>query len=437
MGLLSRVIQTEDSISVPDKGEATLLKSRLKEELVDSFGLLNLARMVDEAPERAKEEIGIALEGVLWKPDFAQVTQAIKDQLVREILDEVVGFGPLQPLLDDQSVTEIMVNGLKSLYYEKAGELCIANRVFSSEEQIRVVLDRILAPIGRRVDEAHPVVNARLPTGDRLNAVIQPISLDGPVVTIRKFSNRMSSLGALVDKGALPNWFAQILSIAVQMRKDIAVVGGTGSGKTTLLNALSSEISHKERIITIEDSAELRFHEHPHVVRLETREQSIEGTGTVSIRDLVKNALRMRPDRIIVGEVRGEEAIDMLQAMNTGHDGSLTTLHAGDEQEAILRLVLMARFGMDIPTDVIEAQIATALDLIVMSKRLSDGSRYVTGASEVVLSKNNTAELRGFVVFDEQKRSWQLTRIPEYITQALSMGLITDKEVKIWQSYIP
>ena len=264
-----------------------------------------------------------------------------------------MGLGPLQPLLDDDTVTEVMVNGCEHLFYERAGEIHAAERVFESADQILMVIDRILAPLGRRLDRSSPIVNARLANGDRVNAVAQPIAIDGPVVTIRKFSNRISTLDQLVERGSLPSWYAQLLRWAVLLRSDIAVAGGTGSGKTTLLNALSCEIGTAERIVTIEDSAELRFDTHPDVVRLEARDASIEGSGEVTIRDLVKNALRMRPDRIVVGECRGGEAIDVLQAMSTGHDGSLTTLHAGTAEEAVLRIVLMSRFGMDLPTDII------------------------------------------------------------------------------------
>jgi len=283
------------------------------------------------------------------------------------------------------------------------------------------------------LDRASPIVNARLANGDRVNAVAAPISIDGPAVTIRKFSQRISTLSRLVELKALPAWYAELLSWAVRSRQDIAVAGGTGSGKTTLLNALSCEIGLDERIVTIEDSAELRFDSHPDVVRLEARAASIEGTGEVSIRDLVKNALRMRPDRIVVGECRAEETIDMLQAMNTGHDGSLTTLHAGTAREAVLRLVLMSRFGMDLPTDVIEAQIATALDLLVMSHRFPDGMRMIGGMSEVGLGQDGLVELRECVAFDEASRSWGLLAEPRFVRASLEAGLLVEGEVTRWR----
>ena len=232
-----------------------------------------------------------------------------------------MGLGPLQPLIEDDTVTEIMVNGCRSAFFERGGVLYPIEHAFEDDEQIRVLIDRIISPLGRRIDERSPIVNARLKTGYRVNAVIPPVAIDGPILTIRKFSDRICSLDELVGLGSLPLWYAQLLSCAVSLRQDLAVAGGTGSGKTTLLNALSCEIPTGERIVTIEDSAELKFAHHPHVVRLEAREASIEGEGAVTIRDLVTNALRMRPDRIVVGEVRGAECCDMLQAMNTGTMG--------------------------------------------------------------------------------------------------------------------
>lgn len=334
----------------------------------------------------------------------------------------------------DDTVSEVMVNGVGSLFFERAGKLHKAERVFESEEQIRMAIERIIAPLGRRIDEQSPIVNARLKNGYRVNAVIPPVALDGPLMTIRKFSNRIVSLSELVRLEALPSWYASLLACAVRCRQSIAVVGGTGSGKTTLLNALSSEIPHEERIITIEDSAELKFAEHPHVVRMEARDASIEGTGAVTIRDLVINALRMRPDRIVVGEVRGGEAVDMLQAMNTGHDGSLTTLHAGSAQEAIPRLVLMARFGMDLPAQVIKGQIATALDLIVVTRRLPGGKRAVADLSQVGLGSDGEVSLTPVISCTEDASTWHFEQIPAFVHRAERHGLATHEEVGIWKS---
>jgi pilus assembly protein CpaF len=278
-------------------------------------------------------------------------------------------------------------------------------------------------------------VNARLANGDRVNAVADSVAIGGPVVTIRRFSNRITSLDTLVELGSLPAWYAQLLRWAVRTRRGIAVAGGTGSGKTTLLNALSCEIDPGERIVTIEDSAELRFDAHPDVVSLEARGASIEGSGEVTIRDLVKNSLRMRPDRIVVGEVRGEECVDMLAAMTTGHDGSMTTLHAGTAEEAVLRLVLMARFGMDLPADIIEEQIASALDLIVMSRRSPDGMRFITSTHEVGWSREEKAvDLGECVSFDVAERTWALVREPEFVGQGVSDGILDEGEVEQWRS---
>lgn len=273
----------------------------------------------------------------------------------------------------------------------------------------------------------------RLPSGYRVNVVIPPAAIDGTCVTIRKFSDRISSLDELVRLGSLPSWYAGLLSCAVKLRQDLAVAGGTGSGKTTLLNALSCEIPKKERIVTIEDSAELKFARHPHVVRLEAREASIEGQGAVTIRDLVTNALRMRPDRIVVGEVRGAECIDMLQAMNTGHDGSLTTLHAGTPQETIVRMTLLARFGIDLPSDLIEEQIAMALDGVVMSLRRPDGKRFVGSYCGVERGASGGVELKEYVAFDAASATWELVQEPEFIERSLLEGALDQGEVDEWR----
>ena len=407
------------------------LRERLKRDLMERLGLSVVAQMAASAEMAVvRAELGVACQAILNTNGYEQVAEADRDLLVREVVDEDVGMGPLQPLLDDPTVTEVMVNGCASLFYERHGTMHAARRVFKTPEQILMVVDRILAPLGRRLDESSPIVNARLANGDRVNVVSTPVALDGPFVTIRRFSDRISSLGRLVELGSLPGWYARLLAWAVRARMDVAVAGGTGSGKTTLLNALSCEIPHGERIVTIEDSAELRFETHPHVVRMESRDASIEGTGAVTIRDLVKNALRMRPDRIVVGEVRGEECIDMLQAMNTGHDGSLTTLHAGSAREAVLRLVLMARFGMDLPTDIIEEQVATALDLIVMSRRMPGGSRVISSLSHVGRAPDGGVELEELVSFDPVGRAWHLEREPEFVQEAVGEGLVDAREVE-------
>ena len=408
-------------------------RARLKRDLVERLGLTEVAALVsDGSSARVREELAVACEAALNAGGYDDVPRPEHEALVREVIDEVVGLGPLQPLIDDDSVTEVMVNGCGSLYFERDGRLEGARRVFDSPEQILLAVDRILAPLGRRLDDASPIVNARLKNGFRVNAVIAPVAVDGPVVTIRKFSGELRTLESLVSLGSIPAWYARLLSWAVRLRQDVAVAGGTGSGKTTLLNALSAEIPASERIVTIEDSAELRFDEGLHVVRLEARDASIEGTGAVSIRMLVTNALRMRPDRIVVGEVRGEECIDMLQAMNTGHDGSLTTLHAGSPTEAVSRLVLMARLGMDLPASLIEEQVATAVDLIVMSRRMVDGSRVISSLTGVGRSDGGHVTLEELVGFDAARRAWHLVREPGFVRAALSEGLLDEREVEAW-----
>ena len=438
MSVYERVQALSQEEQAPKDSGLTPKRTMLKNDLIESLGIDMVATIVSSQDmERARSELGAACERVLVGTDYDDVPQDLRQELVDQVLDEVCGLGPLQPLLDDPSVTEVMVNGCDSLFYERDGRLHEADAVFESAEQIHVVIDRILAPLGRRLDASCPIVSARLANGDRVNAVAEPIAIDGPAVTIRRFSQHTISLESLVELGSLPSWYAELLSWAVRARKNIAVAGGTGSGKTTLLNALSCEISFAERIITIEDAAELRFDAHPHVVRLEARDASIEGVGEVTIRELVVNALRMRPDRIVVGEVRGAETIDMLQAMNTGHDGSLTTLHAGSPDEAVLRLVLMSRFGMDLPAEIIEEQIATALDFIVMSRRLADGSRVVSTLTEVGPGASGKVKLTPCVSYDLASKSWMLEKEPSFLGAAVAEGYVDAKEVQAWRSALP
>lgn len=448
MGVLERVRESAtdaEAVASTIGGEVSAavaapveVRAALKRALVDRLGLREMASLVSSGDvARARDELSVACVAAINAGEVAGAGAFDVEALVREVIDEVLGLGPLQPLLDDDSITEVMVNGCRSLYFERDGKLEQAERVFDSPEQIMLAIDRILAPLGRRLDDANPIVNARLSNGFRVNAVISPVAMEGPALTIRKFSGAIRSLPSLVGLGSLPAWYARLLGWAVRLRCDIAVAGGTGSGKTTLLNALSAEIDPRERIVTIEDSAELHFEEGLHVVRLEARDASIEGTGAVSIRTLVTNALRMRPDRIVVGEVRGEECIDMLQAMNTGHDGSLTTLHAGTAREAVSRLVLMARFGMDLPAALIEEQVATALDLIVMSRRMPDGSRVVSSTCEVERDEAGGVALRELVSFDSATRLWRLVEVPRFVEKAVREGLLGEGEVVEWRGQVP
>lgn len=441
MGVLERVRQQVGDLADEareDAAEQRRLSERLKRGLVERLGLTQIASLVSAgAVDQVREELAVVCRAVLCSGGFEELGEDERDALMVRVIDEIVGLGPLQPLLDDPTITEVMVNGCDALFYERGGRLLPASRAFDSPEQIMLVMDRILAPLGRRLDDASPIVNARLPNGFRVNAVIAPVAMDGPAVTIRKFSGALRTLESLVELGSLPAWYARLLSWAVRVRRDIAVAGGTGSGKTTLLNALSAEIPCDERIVTIEDSAELRFEEGLHVVRLEARDASIEGTGAVTIRMLVTNALRMRPDRIVVGEVRGAECCDMLQAMNTGHDGSLTTLHAGSEQETVVRLTLLARYGIDLPSELIEEQIAMALDGIVMSERHADGRRFVSSYSGVRRAASGGVELERYVTFDAAERTWTLDREPPFIAEGLRSGTLTQEEVDEWRSLCP
>ncbi|VXB69766.1 CpaF family protein [Aeromicrobium sp. 9AM] len=354
--------------------------SSLTEEQLRLFVRAELSRIVDEEP--------------------LSLTTEERRRLIQDIEDDALGLGPLQRLLADPEVTEIMVNGWDRIYVERFGKLSPSGARFSSEEHLRRVIDRIVGRVGRRVDESSPLVDARLSDGSRINAIIPPLAVDGSSLTIRKFSDTPFGVSDLVGFGTMTKGIAELLHACVQARLNILVSGGTGTGKTTLLNVLSSFIPGDERIVTIEDAVELRLQQE-HVVRLESRPANIEGRGEVSIRELVRNSLRMRPDRIVVGEVRGGESLDMLQAMNTGHDGSISTLHANSPRDAIARLetlVLMA--GMELPVRAIREQVASAVDLIIQLTRMRDGSRRITAVTEVIGMENETVVLQDAFVFD-------------------------------------
>lgn len=434
MSVLERVMSNEPADSVSTQ-RWSRMRAGLRASLVERLGYREIARIAQLADvQLARAELEIALDAAMNEEGFGSLGPSERRRLAEEVCDDIVGLGPLETFMSDETVSEVMVNGTRSLYYEREGRMHAAERVFESDEQIRAAIDRIIAPLGRRIDEQSPIVNARLKNGYRVNAVIPPVAVDGPLVTIRKFSSRVATLDEMVSLGSLPPWYAGLLGCAVRCRRDIAVVGGTGSGKTTLLNALSRCIDPLERIVTIEDAAELKLAPNAHVARLEARDASIEGTGRVTIRDLVINALRMRPDRIVVGEVRGGEAVDMLQAMNTGHDGSLTTLHAGSPQEAVLRLVMMARFGIDLPADIIEGQVATALDFIVMTLRLPGGARRVGGLTAVTRSPEGRVALRECVGYDPDADEWAMSSVPAFVEEGLRQGLVDAEEVARWPS---
>jgi pilus assembly protein CpaF len=333
--------------------------------------------------EQLRQNIERVIDEMILE-EHITISRPEKIRLYESICAELIGFGPLDSLLDDEAITEIMVNGANHIYVEKRGKILRANVSFESNEHVLRIIDRIVSPLGRRIDESSPYVDARLPDGSRVNAVIPPISLVGPVLTIRKFSKKPITVEQLIGFGSVTPEAMQFLKACVEARLNVVISGGTGSGKTTLLNVLSSFIPGDERIITIENAAELQLQQE-HVVTLESRPQNIEGKGEVSIRQLVVNALRMRPDRIIVGEIRDEAALDMLQAMNTGHEGSMTTLHSNSPRDTLSRLetmVLMA--GMDLPVRAIREQVSSAIDMVIHQDRMRDGTRKVTYMTEVL-----------------------------------------------------
>ncbi len=330
-----------------------------------------------------------------------KLSEAAQAQLLREVVDEVSGFGPIQPLLDDPDISEVMVNGPRLVYVERKGKLIKTDVKFDNDEHVLQVIDRIITPLGRRVEAKSPTVDARLPDGSRVNAVVPPVAIDGPSITIRKFARDRLTVEQLIKFGSFTPAIAEFLQACVVARLNIVISGGTGSGKTTLLNVLSGYIPEDERIVTIEDSAELQLAQE-HVVRLEARPPDPDGSGAVPIRALVKNALRMRPERIVIGEVRGGEALDMLQAMNTGHDGSLTTLHANTPRDAISRMETMCLMaGMDLPLRVVREQIGSAVDLIVQASRLRDGSRKITYVTELAGMEGETMVMTDIFKYEQ------------------------------------
>jgi len=368
------------------------VQNRLINELDPKLDLSNqveVRRQIEELFGKIADEEGLAL------------TRAERVRMLEQITDEILGLGPLEPLLRDETITEVMVNGPQQVYIEREGRLELTNVTFQNDEHVMKIIQRIIAPIGRRVDESSPMVDARLADGSRVNAIIPPLSLVGPVITIRKFSATPFTVEDLIRFGTSTTEMFEFLEACVKARLNIFVSGGTGSGKTTMLNILSSFIPDDERIVTIEDAAELQLRQE-HVITLESRPSNIEGKGAIPIRELVRNALRMRPDRIVVGECRSGEALDMLQAMNTGHDGSMSTGHANSPRDMLSRLetmVLMA--GMDLPLKAIREQIASAVDLIVHQNRLKDGSRKIVAITEVQGMEGDVIVMQDIFVFEQ------------------------------------
>ena len=390
-------------------------RKKIHNKLLETMDLRrhDVSSMTDE---RLRSETETLIRQILQMAASDIPQELDRELLCKQVLNEAVGLGPLEELLDDDSVSEIMVNRFDEIYIERAGRLLRHPLTFTGDRAVLGVIERIVAPLGRRIDESSPMVDARLKDGSRVNAIIPPLALKGPTLTIRKFAKRKLDADDLVQFGAINPAMAEFLRVCVESRKNIIVSGGTGSGKTTLLNILSNFIPIGERVITVEDAAELRLH-HEHLISLESRPANVEGKGAIHIRDLVKNTLRMRPDRIVVGECRGAEALDMLQAMNTGHEGSLTTLHANTPRDALARLetmVLMA--GMELPLTAIREQIASAVDLIVQQTRFSCGTRMVTSITEIAGMESGKIQIQELFRFVNQGYRGPNGKVQGYFT---------------------
>jgi pilus assembly protein CpaF len=375
----NRLVTLGDAGAFTHRDAHTELKVQLHQSLID---VINLSALDKMSRDQIESEVGHIIHDELRKQNHA-LNQSERKQLVEDVLDELLGLGPLEPLLKDPTITDILVNGATNVFVERYGVLEASPVRFKDEKHLLRIIQKIVSAVGRRIDESSPMVDARLADGSRVNAVVPPLALDGSLLSVRKFARVPISMERLVEIGSIPPQLAEVLKAVVASRRNVLISGGTGSGKTTLLNAMSAYIDHRERIVTIEDSAELQLQQR-HVVRLETRPANIEGKGEIGQRDLVKNALRMRPDRIIVGEVRAGEAFDMLQAMNTGHEGSMTTVHANTPRDALARVEQMIGMsGIDIPARSARTQIASAIHVVVQVARLSDGRRRLMSVSEI------------------------------------------------------
>lgn len=436
MSLMERVRAVADVNNATASGSAPqrLTVEDLREDVREWTSFETIAAIMTDNPQRARNELRTACRHALAEQKWEVLSGADKRRMTEELIDVVFGMGPIESLVADESVTEIMVNGSQSIFFERAGKLMECDLHFDSDEQVRVLIDRIIGPLGRRIDESSPMVNARLPQGHRVNAVIPPITPDGPHLTIRAFTRHVMTLEEMEERGSFDLPMGAFLRWLVVSRKNVVVSGGTGSGKTTMLNAMSCHIPTDERIVTIEDSAELRFQEGLHVVRMEARPRNAEGEGEVTIRDLVVNALRMRPDRIIVGECRSGEALDMLQAMNTGHDGSLTTLHANSPEDVLDRIVTMVRYVMDLPVDAIEAQIGNAFDYIVQVSRHCDGSRFLSVVAEVSYErKTRTCRIKRLFHREAPDVPGVWEHCPKVISELEQKGVANAEEVESWK----
>lgn len=414
------------------------LRTRMHQRVVDE---IKNRRIDGKDAEKKLEAEAIRIANQVMDEEPVPLLQAERQKLLEEVVNDVFGYGPVDSLLKDDTVSEVMVNSATDIYVEREGKLILTDVQFRDDAHVLQIIEKIVAPLGRRIDESSPMVDARLPDGSRVNAIIPPLVLNGPCLTIRKFSKNPLTMDTMVNYSTLTKKMAMLLRACVLGKLNIMVSGGTGSGKTTTLNALSSFIPNDERIITIEDAAELQLHQ-DHVVILETRPANIEGKGAVTIRDLVKNSLRMRPDRIVVGEVRGGEALDMLQAMNTGHEGSLTTAHANSPRDVLSRvetMVLMA--GMELPVRAIREQISSAIDLIVHQARLQDGSRRITHLTEVQGMEGDIITLQDIYRFEQMGKDernkvvgeFRATGIrPKFVEKLTTQGVEVAPDV-FWQ----
>jgi pilus assembly protein CpaF len=412
------------------------LKRKIHADLLQSLGpkLYDMNMTAEQLESRVRRKLGEVLD-----LDSTPLSAAERHRVVSEITDDILGYGPLEPYLRDPTVTEVMVNGPSTVYIERDGKIHPTPAAFLDDAHLRRTIDKIVGQVGRRIDESQPYVDARLSDGSRVNAAIPPVSLDGAVLTIRKFAREPYQIDDLISFGTTSGKVARFLEACVRARINILVSGGTGSGKTTTLNVLSSFIPDNERILTIEDSAELRLGK-PHTVRLEYRPPNIEGRGEVTIRDLVRNALRMRPDRIVVGEVRSGEALDMLQAMNTGHDGSITTVHANTPRDVLSRLETMCLMaGMDLPVRAIREQVSSAIQLIVHQARLTDGTRRFTHVTEVVGMEGDVITLQDLFMYDFGMGVDESGRFrghikstglrPNFINRLIDQGIVLEPEI--------
>lgn len=415
-------------------GDIQATKARVHRLVMEQLNL----RILDQlAPEVVREQIGDVVRGILDREGLP-LNQMERDSIIIEVQDEIMGYGPLEPLLRDPTVNDILVNTARQIYVERRGVLERTSAIFQNNDHLMRIIQKIASSVGRRIDESSPMVDARLPDGSRVNAIIPPLAIDGPILSIRKFAVDPLTTKDLLSFKSLTPAMADFLAAAVRARTNILISGGTGSGKTTLLNVVSGYIPDNERVITIEDSAELQLQQ-PHIVRLETRPPNIEGSGEVRQRELVRNALRMRPDRIVVGEVRGAEALDMLQAMNTGHDGSISTIHANTARDALTRLEHMVGMsGVPISTQVVRQQMSAALNLVVQTERLSDGRRVVlsiqeiTGMEDAVVNMQEifAFQRKGVDVHGKVKGEFRATGIRPYMLKRFKeRGIVIDEGI--------